>query len=68
MVISIFYHGYEAQKKTDFMEKSMGFDETINRNLQLVGGLEHEWIIFPNSWNDNPIWFSYFFGGVETTD
>ena len=21
----------------------------------LVGGLEHEWILFPNSWDDDPI-------------
>jgi hypothetical protein len=32
------------------MGQSMGFDETINRNLHLVGGLEHEFYDFPFSW------------------
>ena len=31
--------------------------------LVLVGGLEHGWNIFPNSWDDDPIWLSYFSGG-----
>ena len=32
----------------------MGFDETINRKLQLVGGLEHEFYDFPYIGNSNP--------------
>ena len=33
------------------MGQSMGFDETINRNLQLVGGLEPwNFMTFPISW------------------
>ena len=27
----------------------------------LVGGLEHEFLIFPNSWDDDPIWRTHFF-------
>ena len=35
----------------------------------LVGGLEHEWINFPFSWEcHHPNWLSYFFRGVETTN
>ena len=31
--------------------------------VDLVGGLEHEFFIFPNSWDDDPIRLSYFSGG-----
>ena len=37
--------------------------EIDTRNIYisiLVGGLEHEFSIFPNSWDDDPIWLSYF--------
>ena len=27
----------------------------------MLGGLEHEWIIFPNSWDDDPIWRTHIF-------
>ena len=30
----------------------------------LVGGLEH-FFIFPNSWDDDPIWLSYFSEGLK---
>ena len=37
----------------------------------LVGGLEHEFYIFPNSWDDDPIWLimtNIFQGGRYTTN
>ena len=33
----------------------------------LVGGLEGTFFVFPNSWDDDPIWL-IFFRGVETTN
>ena len=33
--------------------------------VDLVGGLEHEFFIFPSSWDDDPIRLSYFFRGGE---
>ena len=33
--------------------------------VDLVGGLEHEFFIFPSSWDDDPIRLSYFSGGVN---
>ena len=32
-------------------------------NPLLVGGLEH-FFMFPNSWDDDPIWLSYFPEGL----
>ena len=32
--------------------------------LYLVGGFKH-FFIFPNSWDDDPIWLSYFSGGLK---
>ena len=31
------------------------------RSPRLVGGLEHGWMIFPNSWDDTPIWRTHIF-------
>ena len=37
---------------------------------QLLGGLDHfySFFIFPNSWDDDPIWLSYVSGGRYTTN
>ena len=41
----------------DFLGQNNGFLQEYLQFSQhiLVGGLEHEWIIFPNSWDDDPI-------------
>jgi hypothetical protein len=31
----------------------------------LVGGLEHEFYYFPNSWDDDPIWRTHIFQGLK---
>ena len=35
--------------------------------IYLVGGLEHDFYDFPNSWDDDPIWL-IFFRGIEATN
>ena len=41
----------------------------MNYDELLAGGLEHGWHIFPNSWDDDPIWRTHICqGGRYTTN